>query len=137
MANNGVKEVEQNQQQVGGLARRVKQSLFERELLEPGATIEAAITRGVFHDERALNIACLYLDHLQKHHLTRQLQTALYKINGTPAIGGQARKQSVMAHGNLYFPDDASKKEKEQLSKMQYKYRRDEEDEHDGKVREG
>lgn len=126
---NGSKQVTTTSEESGkptGMARRIRQPLFERELLEAGRTIAESMTRGIFRDEQALNIACLYIDHLERMGLTDEIQTALYKLNGTMAIGGRARKEAVMAHGDLYFPDDASKEDKKNLAKMQYKYRKDE-----------
>ena len=108
-----------------GMVRRTRQPLFERELIQAGADILSSLPLSVFRDEQALVDACLYIGKLEYWGLHDALRLALLRLNGSPAIGGRARKESIQAHGNLYWPDDGSKEDKKRLAEMQYKYRRD------------
>lgn len=130
MGDNGKTEtgegVEQGRATMG---RRVRQPLFERELLEPGIDILDAITKTFFEDEQAVNNAAKYFRHLlmfnKTHKMDIAIQAALIKINGNRAIKARSTKYSVQAHGGLFWDSDASEKDKQYLSKLQERERRD------------
>lgn len=111
--------------QGAGMLRRVKQPLFERDIMAPGADVAATLTATYFPDEQSLNNACKYLDWLQKHGLEREERIALLKINGNKSIHFLGTKYAVQAHGGLFWDSEASKEDKKYLAKMQEKDRRD------------
>lgn len=139
MKNNGSSHKEATQEQdyfsAGGMARRVRQPIFERELLSAGKTVVDSLTVGVHRDEEALVNACLYIGQLERVGLTSRIQVALYKINGTMGIEGRAREEAVQAHAEIYFPRNASKEDKKRLEKIQYKNRN--QDDEDKKNKDG
>ena len=112
-----------------GMVRHTRQPLFEKDLLTAGYDILNSLPTAVFKDEQSLNDACLYLGWLDMHDLKEEIAVALWKINGTMAIGGRARKEAVMAHGELYYPEDAGKDDKKWLAMMQQRQQTDKSDE--------
>lgn len=114
-----------------GMARRVRQPLFEKDIISPGTSIEDAFTSTYFIDEDKLNKACKYIAWLEEFNNHDGIRQALYKINGNKAIGYRAVKHGVMAHGELYWDGDASKDDKKYLSKIQAREHRDDEGKED------
>ncbi len=117
-----------------GMIKRVRQPLFERELLTGGGNILDSFTRAVLTDEQALVNACLYIGHMERVGADdpawqRRIRIALYKINGTMAIDGRARDEAVQGHVGVFFPRHASDKDKKRLEKMQYKHHDDDDEE--------
>ena len=122
--NNG--EQEQYVPAQAGMMRRVRKPLFEKDLLLSGQTPLEAFPMAIFNDKADLHNACIYIGHLQMFpKMVEELELALLEVNGTRGVGAAAIKYAVQAHGNLYFPEDASKDEKKQLASMQLRYRRD------------
>jgi len=131
MSNNGGKEATTQPPNQTGMVKRTRQPLFEKDLMTAGYDIVSSLPTAVFKDEQSLNDACLYLGWLSMHDLQAEINVALWKINGTMAIGGRARKDAVQAHGLLYYPDDASKDDKKWLSIMQQRMKETQEDNKD------
>lgn len=132
---NGNSEVEsKDTSQPVGAFRRIRQPLFEKDLMTAGMDILDSLPTAVFKDEQAVNDACLYLGWLAQHlgEDSQEVKVALWKINATMAIGGRARKEATMAHGNLYYPEDASKEDKKWLSMMQQQKNTKDNDENGG-----
>lgn len=102
-----------------GLFRHVRKPQFEKELMTAGRDVLDSLPTAVFRDEQAVNYACLYLGRLAMFDLQDEIRVALWKINATMAIGGRARKEAVMAHGEVYYPEDMSKEDKKMLLQMQ------------------
>ena len=132
MPDNGRGEVgELTEQGRATMGRRVRQPLFERELLEPGIDVMEAVTKTYFEDEQAVNNAAKYIRHLlmfnKNHKMDIAIQAALIKINGNRAIKARSTKYSVQAHGGLFWDSDASEKDKQYLSKLQDRGRRNQE----------
>lgn len=111
------------------MGRHMRQPLFERELLEPGIDILDAITKTFFEDEQSVNNAAKYMRHLlmfnKNHKMDTAIHAALIKINGNRAIKARSTKYSVQAHGGLFWDSDASDKDKQYLSKLQERERRE------------
>ncbi len=136
MKKNGSKEApeaERTQQSPGGgMIRRVRQPMFENDILTGGRNVIDSLTRSVLTDEQTLVNACLYIGQLERIFGPddHRVRVALYKINGTMGIDGRARDEAVQAHAELFFPRHASEKDKRKLEKMQFKNRNgDDEDE--------
>lgn len=102
-----------------GMPRRVKESVFERDLMMPGMGVEDAITMTYFDDEADLKTSCLYLSWLEDMGVESGVRQALYVINGKKAKGYRAVKYGVQAHGGLFWDSDASKEDKKQMAKIQ------------------
>lgn len=121
-----------------GMPRRVRQPIFEKDLLTAGRNIIESMTIGVFRDEQALNDACLYLGWLEMFNdedgfMEDEINVALYRINGTMAIDGRARDEAVQSHVGIFFPRNASKEDKKRLEKMQFRYHDKDENEDENK----
>jgi hypothetical protein len=117
-----------------GMPRRVKQPMFEEHLLEAGKSIIESLPRAVFPTEQSLNDACRYLGWLEMWNgddgfMQDEINVALYKINGSIAIDGRARDESVQSHVGIFFPRNASKDDKKRLERMQFKQKDKEETE--------
>lgn len=112
-----------------GMLRRVKQPLFEKDIMSPGVAVEDTLTMTYFPDELSLNNACLYIAQLEMFKLEDEKRQALYKINGNKAIHFLGTKFAVQAHGHLFWDSEASKEDKQYLAEMQKKQRREEIDE--------
>jgi hypothetical protein len=118
--------------------KRTKQGAFEDRLLTAGRSILEALPASIFRDEQAVNDAALYLGWLEqfnddKGYMDDEINVALYKIIGTPAIDGRARDEGVQAHVGIFFPRHASKDDKKRLERMQFKNRDNPQDENDQK----
>jgi len=116
-----VKEVGAQPNANVGAFRRIRQPLFEKDLMTAGITVLDALPTAVFADEQAANAACRILGWLSQHlgEDSPEFMQVLWRINSTMAIGARARKDAVQAHGLLYYPDDVSKEDKKWLATMQ------------------
>lgn len=111
-----------------GMPRRVKESVFERDIMMPGMGVEDAITMTYFRDDADLITSCLYLAFLEDMGIEDGKRQALYAINGKKAINYRAVKYGVQAHAEIYWDSDASKEDKKQFAKIQEKNRRNGDD---------
>jgi len=110
------------------MGRRTRQPLFERELIQPGMDVLSAVTMTHFEDQQEVVNTAKYINHMlmfnSKHKFDDRIEAALIKINGLRSIKSRSTKYSVQAHGGLFWDSDASKEDKQYLSKLQEKERR-------------
>lgn len=110
----------------GPMLRRVRQPMFEKDIMSPGVGVEDTLTMTYFPDELSLNNAVLYIAQLEMFGLDDEKRQALYKINGNKAIHYLGTKFAVQAHGGLFWDSEASKEDKQYLSRMQERHKREE-----------
>ncbi len=107
-------------QELAGVVR-LKESgndSLEKELLTIGATIEAAIGRGVIKDDNQRNKIIRYLGRLQDCHLKPQMELLRIWINASFAVGGHQRDEALMANAKLWVPEGGRKMDKKQMMKF-------------------
>lgn len=118
MDDNGDKETGIDYGQYTGLGRRVRQPLFEKDIMTPSPDVMEAISQSYFPDQEKLMIACQYITMLEAIGLVEEIKQALYAINGNRAILARSLRYAVQAHGGLYWPDESTKDEKKFLAKQ-------------------
>lgn len=115
MENRGTTEAEKKDY---ALESDVGSSSFEKDILIPSPEMMEAISQSYFPDKESLMVTCQYIAMLEEIGLEDEKKQALYVINGQGAIGARKLNSAVQAHGLLYWPENATKDEKNYLSKQ-------------------
>lgn len=85
----------------GGIDVTIGDGSFAREFITTAMSVEEAIGRTVFIDERQLNRVVKLYSRLVRYQIVSGLKTLLLWLNGRPAIGGYNRAQALMSDSKI------------------------------------
>lgn len=105
-----------------GMGRRIRQPQMPKEFITPSLSFYEALSRARLTDERQLNIAVKYHDHLMEFGLSDEVERLVTaKLVGSGAVGGRNLDLAAQSYVGVFFDKDMTKEQQKLVAEMQKK----------------